>query len=72
MLHFLNKVELAYESKVNAQELLEAYRIFKEIVPSKAQEKQIDRDFQKASGYSSYQAVKKAQEVEKGLFTLGN
>ncbi|MGT2934726.1 UPF0223 family protein [Streptococcus castoreus] len=72
VLHFLNKVELAYEEKVKAEDILDSYRTYKKIVSSKAQEKQIDRDFQKVSGYSTYQAVKKAKEIEKGFFSLGN
>lgn len=71
VLHFLNQVEKAYESKVDANQLLISYRVFKEIVPSKSQEKQIDREFEKSSGYSTYKAVQKAKEVEKGFFSLG-
>ncbi|AUC25027.1 UPF0223 family protein [Streptococcus uberis] len=71
VLHFLNQVEKAYESKVDANQLLESYRVFKEIVTSKSQEKQIDREFEKSSGYSTYRAVQKAKEVEKGYFSLG-
>ncbi|SUO89785.1 UPF0223 family protein [Streptococcus uberis] len=71
VLHFLNQVEKAYESKVDANQLLESYRVFKEIVTSKSQEKQIDREFEKSSGYSTYKAVQKAKEVEKGYFSLG-
>lgn len=71
VLHFLNQVEKAYESKVDANQLLESYRVFKEIVTSKSQEKQIDREFEKSSGYSTYMAVQKAKEVEKGYFSLG-
>ncbi|MFL4358060.1 UPF0223 family protein [Streptococcus uberis] len=71
VLHFLNQVEKAYESKADANQLLESYRVFKEIVTSKSQEKQIDREFEKSSGYSTYRAVQKAKEVEKGYFSLG-
>lgn len=71
VLHFLNQVEKAYESKVDANQLLESYRVFKEIVTSKSQEKQIDREFEKSSGYSTYRALQKAKEVEKGYFSLG-
>lgn len=71
VLHFLNQVELAYEKKVDAQQLLEAYQCFKTVVTSKSQEKQIDRDFEKSSGYSTYQAVKKAKETKKGYFSFG-
>ncbi|KHD46729.1 UPF0223 family protein [Streptococcus hongkongensis] len=70
VLHFLNQVELAYEAKVNAKELLQAYANFKVVVPSQAQEKKIDREFEKSSGYSSYKVVKKAKEIEKGYFSL--
>lgn len=72
VLYFMNQVEKAYESKVDSQELLQAYTDFKTIVKSKAQEKQIDRAFSKISGYSIYQAVKLAKEKGKGFITLGN
>ncbi|EFR44572.1 UPF0223 family protein [Streptococcus pseudoporcinus] len=71
VLSFLNQVEKAYEAKVEASQLLRSYATFKKIVPSKSQEKQIDRDFEKSSGYSTYQVVKKAKELEKGYFSLG-
>ncbi|AEF25251.1 regulatory protein Spx [Streptococcus parauberis KCTC 11537] len=41
VLHFLNQVELAYEGKVNAKNLLQAYSAFKKVVPSKAQENKL-------------------------------
>ncbi|EYJ11777.1 UPF0223 family protein, partial [Staphylococcus aureus] len=34
-----------------------AYKRFKEIVPAKAEEKQIFNTFEKSSGYNSYKAV---------------
>ncbi|MET3634580.1 UPF0223 family protein [Streptococcus sp. SGI.013] len=72
VLHFLNQVELAYEKGVRAEELLKSYQMFKEIVRSKAEEKQIDRDFKSVSGYSTYQVVKCAQEKGKGMLKLGD
>lgn len=71
VLHFLNQVEAAYEKKVAVSDLLDSYATFKTIVKSKAQEKQIDREFQQSSGYSSYQAVKAAKAKEKGYISLG-
>ncbi|MFS1663708.1 UPF0223 family protein [Streptococcus sp. zg-JUN1979] len=71
VLHFLNQVEKAYETKVEASKVLEAYATFKTVVKSKAQEKQIDREFTKNSGYSPYQVVKIAREKEKGMISLG-
>lgn len=66
VLSFLNQVEKAYEGGVDAEILLDRYQKFKAVVKSKAQEKQIDRDFEAASGYSTYRAVKAAQEKQKG------
>ena len=51
VLHFLNQVEAAYETKVSV--------------------KQIDREFERNSGYSTYQAVKAAKAKEKGYISLG-
>lgn len=71
VLSFLNQVETAYESKVDAQKLLETYKAFKTVVRSKGQERQIDREFEAVSGYSTYQAVKAAKAAERGVISLG-
>ena len=71
VLSFLNQVEKAYEHKVEAEAVLNSYAAFKHIVKSKAQEKQIDRDFEKTSGYSTYQVVKADKAKGKGLISLG-
>ena len=47
---------------VKREEIMEAYREFKEIVPSKAEEKTLFKEFEEASGYSSYHIVKAAKE----------
>ncbi|EAO74922.1 Unknown [Streptococcus agalactiae COH1] len=71
VLRFLNQVEHAYENSVKVDDLLDSYKEFKKFVKSKAQEKQIDREFQRTSGYSTYQAVKAAQQQAKGFISLG-
>ena len=40
------------------------YRRFKEIVPSKAEERKLIKEFQEVSGYSIYRAIQRAKEVE--------
>ncbi|HEY0221845.1 UPF0223 family protein [Lactovum miscens] len=55
---FLNQVENYYEAKVDEKKFLLAYQAFKKVVPSIGQEKQLDREFEQVSGYSSYQAIK--------------
>ena len=60
----LRAVEDAYEVGINREELLKRYRAFKQIVNSKAEEKQIGRDFERNSGYVLYQVVKAAQDSD--------
>jgi uncharacterized protein YktA (UPF0223 family) len=57
---FFNQVETFYENPrtLSADSFRLAYRAFKKVVPSKAQEKQLDRAFKEASGYSTYEALK--------------
>lgn len=42
------------------------YRRFKEIVPSKAEEKTICNDFEDQSGYSSYRTIQQAKAGQSG------
>ena len=71
VLSFLNDVEQVYEAKISAEKILASYQRFKKIVPSKAEEKRIGREFETASGYSLYRAVQAAKQKEKGTFSLG-
>lgn len=51
VVRFFEAVEQAYETSVSRDDLIEAYRQFKTVVPSKAEEKTIFRQFEKASSY---------------------
>ncbi|WP_461215387.1 UPF0223 family protein [Lacticaseibacillus sp. GG6-2] len=62
---FYQLVEDAYEHGVDRDNLLAAYRGFKKVVPDKATEKQLGREFEEASGYSLYTVVKEAREGSK-------
>jgi uncharacterized protein YktA (UPF0223 family) len=70
IIKFFNLIEKAYESSVDRNELLQAYRTFKEIVPSKSEEKVYFAEFEKSSTYSSYHAVKKARESNQDVITM--
>lgn len=72
VLSFLNQVEKAYEGGVEASMLLKRYASFKQVVKSKGEERRIDREFEAVSGYSTYRAVKAAQEKQKGVIRLGS
>ena len=71
VLSFFNNVEAAYEQKVQAEKLLKSYAAFKQVVPSKSQEKRIGREFENVSGYSLYRAVQEAKSKGKGSISLG-
>ena len=64
VISFFQAVEKAYEKGIAKQELLDAYKRLKEVVPSKAEEKTHCAAFEKGSGYSPYHAVKTAREAE--------
>ncbi|WP_102027490.1 UPF0223 family protein [Salirhabdus sp. Marseille-P4669] len=65
VINFFQMVEKAYESGVNRDDLLITYTKFKQIVPSKSEEKKLCGTFEKSSGYSPYRTVKKARELER-------
>lgn len=62
VIHFFSSIEKAYESGVERELLAQAYKRFKEVVPSKSEEKKLCGEFEKESGYSSYRAVKKMMD----------
>lgn len=70
MIDFYNKIEKAYEKKVTTADFLASYHRFKTIVPSKMQEKQLDKKFQTASGYSIYRTVQVAQKTKNKQFSM--
>jgi len=62
VIHFFQCIEKAYEKGIDKDSLMSAYRKFKVIVPSKAEEKKLCNEFEELSGYSSYRMIKKAKE----------
>ena len=66
VIKFYEAVERAYEKGIDRDNLMAIYRRFKEIVPSKAEEKTLCGEFEEISGYSSYRAIKKAKEASAG------
>ncbi|WP_160720259.1 UPF0223 family protein [Bacillus sp. USDA818B3_A] len=66
VIKFFETIERAYEKGIERDEVMNAYRRFKEIVPSKAEEKTVCGEFEEISGYSSYRTIKKAKESVSG------
>lgn len=59
-----NAVEKAYEEGISSKEFMKYYRTFTSIADSKSLQKQLDKAFEEASGYSIYKVFKCAQEEE--------
>ncbi|MBB6454973.1 uncharacterized protein YktA (UPF0223 family) [Salirhabdus euzebyi] len=66
VINFFQQIEKAYEKGAKREDILLTYKRFKEIVPSKSEEKQICGQFEKGSGYSCYHTVKTARGLEAG------
>ncbi|KQU10934.1 hypothetical protein ASG65_12525 [Bacillus sp. Leaf13] len=64
VIKFFEAVEKAFESKIQKEAFMKAYRRFKEIVPGKADEKKYTDEFESVSDYSAYLVIKKAKEIE--------
>ncbi len=59
-----NAVEKAYEEGISTEEFMKSYRLFTAVVDSKSQQKQIEKEFLKVSGYSIYEVFKKSKESD--------
>lgn len=66
VIKYFESIEKAYEQGIERDQFMNTYRRFKEIVPGKAQEKNLCDEFEELSGYSSYRTVKAAKEAESG------
>ncbi|WP_058307046.1 UPF0223 family protein [Gracilibacillus massiliensis] len=64
VVNYYSLIEKAYEKGVLKQDLIAAYNRYKEIVPSKSEEKQLDKQFEKQSGYVPFRVIKKAKDLE--------
>jgi len=70
VIKFFEAIEKANEKGIERDEIMMAYRRFKEIVTSKAEEKTICGEFEEISGYSSYRTIKKAKEASSGVIII--
>lgn len=65
VVEYLSMIEQAYENKVDAQLFKAQYQQFKQVVPGKAEENNIYKEFKQASSYDGYYAVKQLKEQMK-------
>lgn len=64
VINFFQSIEKAYESGISKSELMKRYRDFKQVVPSKGEEKRICNEFEEVSGYSSYRTIEKMKKSD--------
>ncbi|SFE42503.1 UPF0223 family protein [Alteribacillus iranensis] len=64
--NFFQTVERAHHKAVPREDILALYNRFKEIVPSKSEEKQLFRTFDERAEVSCWQAVQAAKKAEPG------
>lgn len=71
VIKFYEAVEKAYEQGIKREELMRVYRRFKEIVPSKAEEKKLGNEFEEMSGYSCFKVVQQLKDAgENGIIKI--
>ncbi|WP_404452460.1 UPF0223 family protein [Virgibacillus necropolis] len=62
VVNFFTVIEKYYEQSAEDHEIMKAYKRFKEIVPSKSEEKTYFKEFEIASGFKVYPVIKKAKD----------
>ena len=63
VLSFFEAVDEAHGKGIEREKLLSSYRRFKQVVPSKSEEKQLFNQYDEEAGVSCYKAVQKAREA---------
>ena len=59
LVEFYALIEDANEGKANKEKLIKKYNEFRKIINSISTEKQIDKEFEKLSGYSIFKTIRK-------------
>ncbi|MBE4726304.1 UPF0223 family protein [Leuconostoc citreum] len=62
---FVDKMLQVYENGVLKVTLLAQYDKFRQVIPSKSEQKQFDRNFEQQTGFSIYRTIKLAQATTK-------
>lgn len=63
VIKFFNQIENYYEKSIIGTELMEQYKKFKQIVPGKAEEKQIFKEFEEKVAIIAIKSSKKLKNI---------
>ncbi|MBG9984613.1 UPF0223 family protein [Aerococcaceae bacterium DSM 111022] len=70
VVNFLSGIEKAYTDGISRAELTGLYKAFKTVVTSISGEKQLDREFKRASGLSVYAVVKQLKNSSETIIKM--
>ncbi|MDI6552837.1 UPF0223 family protein [Leuconostoc falkenbergense] len=59
--NFVDTILKAYENGVSRDELVQRYKDYRAVMPSKSEQKRFDKDFERQTGHSIYQVTKLLQ-----------
>ena len=68
---FYLQVEQANTKGISRDELLAGYQKYLQIVPAKMLQKQLDKRFEIASGYSIYRTIEQAKKSSQKIIKIG-
>jgi len=63
--NFVDSVLNVYETGVSKATLMSRYKAFRDVIVSKSEQKQFDKNFERQTGHSIYQTMKLAQQTTK-------
>ncbi len=73
VVNFFSAIEKAYEEGIKKDKLMKSFHSFKKVVPSKSEEKQLFKKFEKQSGYAPFPVMKYANTCsDKDVIKLKN
>lgn len=69
---FYQSIEEAYEnsSRIPRPKFMTAYNAFKRIIPSKMEQRQLEREFKEQSGYDAFQVIKTADRNDNKIIKV--
>ncbi|WP_416151089.1 UPF0223 family protein [Salipaludibacillus sp. HK11] len=66
VVHFYEAIDECYSKGLKREKIMGLYQRFKKVVPSKSEEKQHFKEYQKQTEQSPYHVVKKAKDSSEG------
>ncbi|NJP39197.1 UPF0223 family protein [Alkalicoccus luteus] len=72
VVQFFEVVHQAYMKGASREEIMSAYRAFQQVVPSKSEEKQHFKEYEKQSGEIPFYVVRNAKQAKAGAIIRMN